>query len=105
MLAQINWRGLQDAIGGRFRETATIGSIINILIPYIFVFAGLLLLLYLLYGGYQYLFSAGDPRRAQVAKDNITGALIGFAIVFAAYWIVRIAATVLGLTDIQSTFQ
>lgn len=78
-------------------RSLTIGEIISKILPYLFAGAGLLLLLYLLYGGLSLMLSRGDPKAVQSAKDKITGAVVGFVIVFASYWIVQIVATLLGL--------
>lgn len=74
-----------------------IGFVITSLLPYLFAGAGLLLLLYLLYGGISLMLSQGDPKTVQSAKGKITGAVIGFVVVFAAYWIVQIVITLLGI--------
>jgi len=76
---------------------ANLGEIVSSLLPYLFTGAGLLLLLYLIFGGLQMMTSGGDPKAVESAKGKITGALIGFVIVFVAYWLVQIVASVLGL--------
>lgn len=83
----------------------TPGEIVTRLLPYIFVIAGLLLLLYLVYAGFSYLTSAGDPKAVQAAKGKITSALIGFLIVFVAYWIVQALGIILGITQVGTLFQ
>lgn len=83
---------------------ATIGDIVSKLLPYLFVMAGLLLLLYLLYGGISLMLSGGDPKAIQSAKDKITGAVIGFIIVFASFWIVELISRLLGITIISRIF-
>ena len=100
----IDWSQLYDALNWRFGESPTTGSIINILVSLLFSIAGLLLLLYLIYGGFMFLTSGGDPNKAQVAKGIITTALIGFIIIFTSYWIVQIAGRVLGLQEITDIF-
>ena len=82
----------------------TIGNIIALLIPYIFYLAGFVLLLYLVYGGFQYLTSLGNPEAVAHAKGNLTNAIVGFIIIFVAYWIVQVVATVLGLGPILTIF-
>ncbi len=49
--------------------------------------------------------SGGDPKAVQSAKSKITNALIGFVIVFAAYWIVQLIASILGLEAITNIFK
>ena len=81
-----------------------IGNIVSSLINYLFPLAGLLLLLFLIAGGFQMMLSKGDPKAMQAAKGKISNALIGFIIVFAAYWIVQLVASLLGIEAIKSIF-
>lgn len=74
-------------------------------LKFVFPAAGILLLFYLVIGGFSLMSSAGDPKAAQAAKGRITSALIGFVIVFAAYWIVQIVGIILGLPDIGKIFK
>jgi hypothetical protein len=85
-------------------EKGTIGNIVSEFTKYLFPLAGILLLLFLIYGGFSLMTSGGDPKAVQGAKSKITNALIGFVIVFAAYWIVQIVASVLGLGKIGEIF-
>jgi len=82
----------------------SIGDVVAGLLPYLFAGAGLLLLLFLLYGGISLMLSRGDPKAMQSAKEKISGALIGFIIVFAAYWIVQILGRMLGIEAVIQTF-
>jgi hypothetical protein len=82
----------------------TLGEIVGNLLPYIFVFAGLGLLFYIIYGGYHYIVALGDPKGLQEARGKLLNALIGFFIIFAAYWIVQIAGYILGLPDLLIIF-
>lgn len=102
----LHWPSLYGALGQghRFGTGSTIGDIVSVLLGYIFPIAGLLMLLYLLYGGFQFLTSAGNPQKAQAAKGAITMAIVGFIIIFAAYWITQLLGRILGLSDIGSIF-
>jgi hypothetical protein len=103
-LAQVNYQQLEGSIGLRFAG-GNVGTIVGESLKYIFAVAGILLLIYLILGGFQYLTSAGDPKKAQEAQSKITQALIGFVIIFASYWIVQILAVVLGLAKIKGVFK
>src|SRR3990172_12785550 len=83
---------------------ADVGDIVSKLVLYIFPFAGLIMLLYFLSGGYKYLLSRGDPKALAEAKGAITTAIIGFIIVFTAFWIVQIIGVILGLNQITVIF-
>ena len=78
--------------------TASLGQIISALLPYVFVFAGLLMFLLLVIGGFQYLVAAGDKKGADAARSLMTSAVVGFVIIFSAFWVIKILETVLGLT-------
>lgn len=86
-------------------SSLTLGFLISSLLPYLFAAAGILLLLYLIYGGLSLMLSRGDPKAVQSARDKITGALIGFIIVFISYWLVQIVGRILGIEAIQSIFK
>ncbi len=83
----------------------TIGGILSAAVPLIFAFAGLGLLLMLLSAGYTFLTSAGDAKKMEQGKHQMTNALVGFFIVFAAYWIVQLIGTIFGLESITSVFK
>ncbi len=91
--------------GAKFGLGTTIGDIISKAIPWIFTIAGMLLLVYLIFGGFQLMTSGGDPKTAGAAKSHITNALVGFIIIFIAYWVVQLFGQVLGLTGIQNIFK
>ncbi len=83
----------------------TIGDIISKILPYIFTISGIVLLVYLIFGGFQLMTSGGDPKAAGSAKSHITNALVGFLIIFVAFWIVQIFSAVLGLKGITDIFK
>src|SRR3989338_6203895 len=68
----------------------SLSDVVNAALPYIFAVAGALLLGYLIWGGFDYLTAMGDPKRAQAGKGKITNAVIGFFIIFVAFWLVQI---------------
>ena len=82
----------------------TLGSIISGnssytgLFDYIFVLAGIALLIYLIWGGFELMTSVGKPEAMNQARGRITHAVVGFIIIFAAYWIVQLLEYILGAT-------
>lgn len=89
--------GLNSSLGN-------FGDIVSLIVKYAFPIGGLLLLLYLVYGGYALMTSAGDPKKMESAKAKITGALIGFIIIFVSFWIVQIVGRVLNIQPIIDIF-
>lgn len=92
-------------IGYKWLPGATLGNIISFLLPYLFAAAGILLLLYLIFGGLQLMFAKGDPKAIQAAWSKITNAVIGFVIVFLSYWITQLFGELLNIQIIKGIFK
>ncbi len=75
----------------------TLGDIITAALPYVYVFAGLSLLVMLIFGGITLMTSAGSPDKAKAGYGRITAALIGFLIIFISYFIVQIVQKMFGV--------
>jgi len=104
-LAQIDFGNIQKYAMPNFNfSNGKLSDVVNYLTPRIFVFAGLMLLLYLIYGGFHFIISMGDPKGMQEARGKITNALVGFLIVFLAYWIVLIIGKILGIDTFGEIF-
>lgn len=76
---------------------ATVGDIVGALLPYVYVVAGLILLLMLVAGGIGLMTSAGSPDKSKAAYGKITAALIGFMIIFVSYFVAKIVEVALGV--------
>lgn len=90
---------LSDTLAG-----GTLGDVISSAMVYVFPIAGFILLLYLILAGYQYLTSMGDPKAIQRSRSNMTWAIIGFIVIFSAYWVVQFVGRVLGIDKITDLF-
>lgn len=99
----INFTQLSNEVGVK-DKFADIGSIISTLIPYIFYGAGIILFLMIIAGGIELMTSGGDPKKVQLARDRITNAVIGFIIIFVAYWITQIIYKILGVEPRYNLF-
>lgn len=88
-----------------FFKGGTIGDILSAAIPLILAFAGLGLLLMLLSAGFTFLTSAGDAKKMEQGKQQLTNALVGFFIVFAAYWVVQLTGTIFGIQSMTNVFK
>ena len=82
-----------------------IGTIITNILPYVFFATGILLLIYLLMGGLQLMLAAGDPKKVQGAWGKITNAVIGFVIIFIAYWVTKLVGQIFNIAIINSIFK
>jgi hypothetical protein len=100
----LNLQGGHDLPSGSttFENLSGISSLVSLFLKISFVIAGLILLFYFILGGIGMISSAGksDPKTAEQAKATITSAVIGFVVVFTAYWIVKLIATLFGVPNI-----
>lgn len=62
-----------------------VSNILNI----VFAIAGLLAVLFIIIGGFQYVVSGGDPAGLKRAKETITYAIVGLVITLLAFGIVK----------------
>jgi hypothetical protein len=85
-------------------QNGTLGDILSAAIPLILAFAGLGLLLMLISAGYTFLTSAGDAKKMEQGKQQLTFAVVGFLIVFAAFWVVQFTGTIFGLQSMTAVF-
>lgn len=94
--------GVTGGSGGNYGNLYGIAALVSLFLRISFVIAGLIILFYFIVGGIAMMSSAGnsDPKSFEQAKQSITSALIGFAVVFTAYWIVKLIGNVLGFPAI-----
>lgn len=74
-----------------------LGSVVAAALPLVVYSTGLLMFVYLIYGGLRYITAAGDSKQVGEAMKTITNAILGLTIVFGSFWVVRIIETVFGL--------
>lgn len=63
------------------------------------IIAGVVLLGFMIYGGYMYITSAGDPGKAENGQKTIVNGVIGFAIVVLAW---SVAGLIMWLFDVKN---
>ncbi len=85
--------------GGISGEAPTlVGNLITFLFKGFFLISGLSILVYMLWGAFDYINSGGDKDKLNKARDKIVHALIGFVVLFVALSIYGyIAGNMLGL--------
>lgn len=76
-------------------------GIISYLLPYLFTFAGLILFIMIIWGGFEMLTGATDPKKQEAGRQRITAGLVGFLIIFSAYWIAQILQVIFGVSILE----
>ena len=82
------WEGLGDL---------TFGGIVSGAINLVMVIVALVFFFMLVLGGIKWITSQGDKANVETARNQITNALIGLAIVFAAWAIMKLIGTLFGV--------
>jgi len=80
-----NWEGL---------GSLSFGSIISGAISLILLVVALVFFFVLIMGGLRWVMSGGDQKNVEAARNQITNALIGLAIVFATFAIIKLIETI-----------
>lgn len=75
-----------------FLETAI--TIVN----WLFGVVGSVVLLFFIYGGFIFIFSAGSSSQVEKGKNMLIGSIVGLLIMFASYVIIQFAMSALGVT-------
>lgn len=99
LLAQVDI-GEKFDFGGKGVDKVfpNVGTLINILLPNVYILSGVLLLILLIFGGFTIIVNAGkNPQEMAKGNQALTSALIGFIIIFASYWIIQIIQHITGI--------
>jgi hypothetical protein len=78
-------------------QIVDIGALIRAVVSMAIIISGILVFLYLVWGGIQWITSGGDKAQTEKAQQRITSAIIGLAIVAASWALIRIIGAFFGL--------
>lgn len=80
-----------------------VGTLVSIIVSNAVVIAGIIMLFLIVLGGISMISGAGsnNPQKVAQGKQTATIAVIGFIIIFAAYWIVQIIEKMTGLNILK----
>ena len=91
----INFGG--QTIKGPLEGIENLGQLVSRVLEFLFPLAGVVLLFVLIWGGYDYMMSQGNPEKLKGAQAKITTGFIGFGLLVFSYLIVKLLATIFGL--------
>jgi cytochrome bd-type quinol oxidase subunit 2 len=80
------------------------GSLVNGVLSFVMVIAALLVFMYLILGGIEWITSGGDKGKTESARNKITAAVIGLVILAASYAILLIVLRFLGFENLGDVF-
>jgi len=84
----------RDAVSNKFPN---LGSVVSAVLPYVYVIAGLAMLLMIISGGITLMTAAGDPAKSKEGYGKVSSGIIGFIIIFVAYFVAQIVQVVFGV--------
>jgi hypothetical protein len=82
---------------------ADIGVLINGILNFVMVLGALLVFMYLIWGGIEWITSGGDKGKTESARNKITAAIIGLIVLAASWAILMLVLNFLG-TDLNQLF-
>lgn len=76
----------------------TLGNLLSNILTIVFVLAAIIVLFMLIIGAFQWITSGGDKEGVGKARDRITHALIGLAILALAFLIMQVVGQIVGIS-------
>ena len=101
---QLTPKTTQGVAGLDQLSNITVGGIISGAISLILIVASIIFFFMLVIGGIKWILSGGDKGQTEAARNQITAALIGLVIVFAAWAIATLIGNLFGITIFSGTF-
>lgn len=101
LIAEVNIRDTYTITPGGEPVADTYGTpadLINVIVPNLFVFVGILLLLYIFIAGFRMVTAPDSKGATGEAKKSLTYAITGFLLLFASYWIMQIVEFYTGVS-------
>jgi hypothetical protein len=104
LIAQVDLRDTffgtdnEHAIKDYTYQGSDIGRLISTILPTALVIAGFILFLYMVFGGFLIISSAGNAKKTEEGQQALTNAIIGFALIFTSYWIIQIIEVLTGIS-------
>lgn len=79
--------------GDEPKKLIEVTGVLDTVTKYIFPVAGLICVIFIVYGGYMWMMSAGDPARVKQAQGTLTWAIIGLVFLLIVFMLLRALVT------------
>ena len=99
IIAQVDIGGRFFGGGSVFLQTSGVGKLVSLITEAFIVVGGIIILYFIVLAGFKMIQSAGtdNPKGAEQARMAMTNAVIGFVIMFTAYWIIQVIERIVGV--------
>ncbi|MCX7928510.1 MAG: pilin [Patescibacteria group bacterium] len=79
--------------------------IFGTILSYVLGFAGIVLFIYLIIGGFKYITSEGNSQKVEQAKSTLTYAIGGLVVIVLSFFIINLIATFTGAGNTITSFR
>jgi hypothetical protein len=79
-------------------EYSGVGSLINNILPNVYIAGGVIIFFMILFGGFTIITNAGNKDKIAEGTKTITSAIIGLLVLFGSYWIIQLIQVVTGVS-------
>ena len=77
--------GLEDQVSSRVAINSDLGTFISRVFSAVMIVGGIATFMYMVYGGVQWITAGGEKDKVQAAREKITQAVIGLAVLASAW--------------------
>lgn len=91
-----------SCLQGDVATLACIPVVIKNVIQWALIFAGVVALFLIIYAGFKFVTSKGDPQEVDNAKKTLTYAIVGLLLILLSFAILNLIATVTGVGQITN---
>ena len=91
-----------SCLEGDIATLACIPIVIKNVITWALIFAGVVAVIFVIYAGFKFVTSKGDPEQVNNAKKTLTYAIIGLLFILLSFAILNLIATVTGVDQITN---
>lgn len=91
-----------SCLEGDIATLACIPIVIKNLVQWALIFAGVVALFLIIYAGFQFVTSKGDPQQVDNAKKTLTYAIIGLLLIFFSFAILNLISAITGVGQITN---
>jgi len=92
-----NWASCSTYLGSSPPDVKGLFCVVVAAINLLLTFAGTVALMFLIYGGFQYIVSGGDEKALMTAKNTITYAILGLFLVLGSIIGLNLVFSIIGL--------
>jgi len=103
----MDWSSVQDCIIPGPDQVATlkcIPAVLSNVVDWAIGLAGLTAVFFIIFAGFKFLTSGGDPKQVEGARKTMTYAIAGLIIIFIAFAIIKLIGLITGADCITKSF-